>query len=47
LSNTFDLLQLARKGDANRAIADYRRQLALVPNDQSRKEALKHLGASP
>jgi len=37
----------AKKGDAKSAIADYRRQLALAPNDQNSKEALKRLGASP
>jgi len=37
----------AKKGDVKSAIADYRRQLALAPNNHSSKEVLQHLGASP
>jgi Flp pilus assembly protein TadD len=36
-----------RKGNPDRAIADFRQALEIDPNHQSSREALKRLGAKP
>ena len=37
----------AKKGDKERAIADYRKALALNPSHESSRTGLKLLGATP